>query len=227
MASMGPCALSTMPDAAPLGRDPCWTGSWWQEVLGGRSWENDNSHGASQVLGEGVPTFPIRASSQKHFTLKQRKPKFWGPLLAVSGATECSRWERKHSHISTSGRWRTQMNRTESPRLQAWVVISFHSQEAVTLVPHVLFFPMLFKLQPTQNLDLPLSLTDGTQSGRGLLQRDSQHSTSCLTATKPPGRWPELHLYLSAMNSKDPESKGLTRLSGASRGWRRRGRPTP
>lgn len=44
------------------------------------------------------------------------------------------------------------------------------SQEILTLVPNVLFFllkdfpSMLFKLQPPQNLDLPLSLTDGTQS---------------------------------------------------------------
>lgn len=46
-----------------------------------------------------------------------------------------------------------------------------HSQEILTLVPNVLFFllkedspPMLFKLQLPQNLDLPLSLTDSTQS---------------------------------------------------------------
>lgn len=44
------------------------------------------------------------------------------------------------------------------------------SQEILTLVPNVLFFllkdfsSMLFKLQLPQNLDLPLSLTDGTQS---------------------------------------------------------------
>ena len=30
----GPCGLSTMPDAAPEGRDTCWIGSWWLEVLG-------------------------------------------------------------------------------------------------------------------------------------------------------------------------------------------------
>lgn len=32
-----------------------------------------------------------RVSNQKQLTLKQRKLKLWGPLLAVLGATEFSR----------------------------------------------------------------------------------------------------------------------------------------
>lgn len=64
--------LSTLPDAAPLDRDTCWTGGWWLEVLGAEA-------GTMTGLVGSLLSSVGAASTEKQSTLKQRKLKLWSP----------------------------------------------------------------------------------------------------------------------------------------------------
>lgn len=58
--------LSTVPDAAPLGRDTCWTGSWWLEVLGveaGKTTSLMEPLSSSKEMWCSPAGYPIRSNS--------------------------------------------------------------------------------------------------------------------------------------------------------------------
>lgn len=135
----------------------------------------------------------------------------------------------RHFYISTSSKLRSPMKRTCTSKAPVFCCdFFFQSQEMLTFVPYVLFFFLkrtllkLFKLQPPQNADLLFSPTDSTHFSKGpspqgrpgvLLLPDCHQAFRKME--------PDLHLYLSVMNSQDPDSEGLMGLSGASHGWRR------